>query len=155
MTFERSEDWELIKRIITHPRIYPWLSDDFSPKPEDWTPIEHPSIWYVLARDAEGVLGGWMLHPENGCCWKIHTAILPEARGERARQAVAELAPWIWDHIPSVERVNTDVPSFNDAALKFALAAGMKQFGINPKSFKKGGKLFDQILLGISRPGVN
>jgi hypothetical protein len=31
-------------------------------------------------------------------------------------------------------------------------AMGLKQYGVNEASFLKGGKLWDQVLMGISRP---
>jgi RimJ/RimL family protein N-acetyltransferase len=151
--FERSKDWPLIKSIVTDPKIYPWVSDDFSPKREAWEPIQDPAVWYVVVRDSDSVLGLWMLVPDNSICWKIHTCILPSAWGQKARLAAKELGPWVWDATPAM-RVNTDVPAYNRLAYKFALVAGLKQFGVNPKSVMKNGKLHDQIMLGISRPGA-
>jgi RimJ/RimL family protein N-acetyltransferase len=153
VTFERSEDWELIKRIVTDAKIYPWVSDDFSPKREDWQPIRDPAVWYVIVRDGKEILGLWMLVPENPICWKIHTCLLPAAWGDRARQAAKELATWVWENTPCM-RVNTDVPAYNRLAYRFAIAAGLGRFGVNPKSVLKHGKLHDQIMLGISRPGA-
>ena len=153
MTFERSEDWQLVKQIITHERIYPHVTDDFAPPAAEWEPLKHPDVWYCVARDCREVLGLWALIPENRICWKVHTCLLPIAWGERALRAALEFREWIWANT-NCERLNTDVPVFNRIALRFAQAAGMEQFGVNPKSFKKGGRLHDQIMLGISRPGA-
>lgn len=154
MTFERSEDWELVKQIVTHEKIYPHVSDDFAPPAAEWEPTKHPDVLYVVARDGEEVLGLWALIPENRICMKVHTCLLPGAWGERARRAASEFIPWVWANT-GCQRLNTDVPEFNRIALRFALQGGFTQFGVNPKSFKKNGKLWDQIMLGISRPGVN
>jgi hypothetical protein len=36
--FERSLDYEKIRGVVTHPRLYPHLSDDNSPAAEDYYP---------------------------------------------------------------------------------------------------------------------
>ena len=90
-----------------------------------------------------------MLHPHNAICWEIHTCLLPNAWGERGRRAARLLPEWIWQHTPC-RRIITNVPDNNRLALRFALAAGMTEIGVNAASFLKNGKLRDQTLLGIS-----
>ena len=152
MTFERTEDWAEVKRIITHPKIYKWVSDDYSPAPENYEPSADNI--HILVKDGAQTLGMWVFSGENGVCWKIHTCLLPEAWGEKAKRAAAELGPWLWATYPRCYKVITDVPSYNRLALQFAKLVGMKEFGVNFRSYMKNGKLHDQIMLGISRPGV-
>jgi hypothetical protein len=61
------------------------------------------------------------------------------------------MAEWIWHNTPC-RRLITNVPADNRLAFQFALSAGMEPYGKNEDSFLKGGKLLDQICLGISRP---
>jgi RimJ/RimL family protein N-acetyltransferase len=155
--FERSFDYELIRRILTHERIWPHISDDGSPPAGEYRPFESELIWYVVVRDIypdagpEEILGLWMFTPHNAVCWEVHTALLPEAWGGRAHQAAQLMADWIWRNTPC-RRIVTNVPENNRLALRFAQAVGMEVYGCNEKSFLKGGKLLDQILLGISKP---
>ncbi|MDM7995639.1 MAG: GNAT family protein [Acidobacteriota bacterium] len=149
--FERTYDSELVKRIMTHPRVYPSISDDFCPEASDFEPNMHPSIWYVLARDGEQLLGLWMFVPQNAICWEVHTCLLPEAWGRRALEAVMALHDWVWQNTPCL-RVITNVPRYNTLALRFAQKAGLGIFGKNWSSFMKHGVLHDQIMLGISKP---
>lgn len=153
--FERSFDYELIRKVITHPRIYKHLVDDNSPARDDYYPIEDEHIWYIVVREIfpdagpEELLGLWMLHPHNSICWEIHTALLPNAWGERAHRAAGMVIEWIWENTPCL-RLITNVPSSNRLALNYAKRAGFEQYGVNPASFRKDGKLHDQVLLGIS-----
>ena len=155
--FERSTDYELIRRIMTHPKVWPKISDDSSPAPEDFYPIESDMVWYVTVRDVhpDGIpaelLGLWMFVPHNGVCWEVHTCLLPEAWGERAHRAARMLAGWVWENTPC-RRVITNVPADNRVAFHFALDAGMEVYGTNEASFLKKGRLLDQICLGITRP---
>jgi RimJ/RimL family protein N-acetyltransferase len=151
ITFERTTDWSTVKAIVTHPKIYQAVSDDGSPAPEQWEPIQNEVAWYVLVKDDAEVLGLWAFYRESVACWQVHTCLLPSAWGEKARDAVRALVPWVWANIPCL-RVVTEVPEYNRRALRFAQIAGMTQYGLNPKAYMKGGKLYDIIELGISRP---
>src|SRR5262245_35678219 len=151
ITFERTTDWETVKAIVTHPRVYPHVSDDGSPAAEQWEPIKDGLVWYVLVKDDGLILGLWVLVPENAICWKAHTCLLPAAYGAKARMAAAGLTAWIWGNTPCL-RVITDVPDYNRLALKFAKEAGMEEYGVNARSYMKNKMLHDQILLGISKP---
>lgn len=149
ITFERSFDYALIRTIVTHPRIWPFISDDGSPPVEQYRPIESEAVWYVVARDGAEILGLWMLHPHNAVCWEIHTCLLPGAWGDRALEAARLFPEWIWANTVC-RRVVTNVPDYNRVALKFAWRSGMLEYGVNPASFLKNGKLYDQVCLGIS-----
>ena len=157
ITFERTTDYDTIRAVLTHKRVYPKISDDNSPAAEDYYPIEHESIWYVLARDYNYIdndsdlLGVWLLVPQNSVCWEVHTALLPCAWGDIGLEAAKLLPGWIWQRTPC-RRIITNVPANNRLALHFAWKAGMRVFGTNEKSWLKDGKLWDQIMLGISAP---
>ena len=150
MTFERTTDYGLIKWIITHPAIWTDVSDDFSPAAEKWEPSQSELVRYVLVRDGEDLLGLFMLVPENEICWKVHTGLLPIARGSRAKQAAEQGIQWVWANTPCL-RLITDVPKYNRQASLFARWAGMTEFGVNPKSYMKNGELQDVTMLGISK----
>lgn len=151
MIFERSTDYGLIKGIITHPAIWNHASDDFSPTANEWEPHKSALIWYVLVKDGEDLLGLFMLVPENTICWKVHTCLLPIARGSKAKQAAEQGIHWVWANTPCL-RLITDVPKYNRQASLFSRWAGMAEFGVNPKSYKKNGELQDVMMLGISKP---
>lgn len=150
MTFERTFNWETVKAIMTHPKIWPHITDDFAVKVEVFEPITHPSAWYVLVKDGEELLGLFALYPENHICWKVHTCLLPNAWGKRAKQAAREGVQWVFNNTECL-RLITDVPEYNALALRFANMGGMEPFGVNHKSYQKDGKLHDVTMLGISK----
>lgn len=152
--FERSTDYALICQVLTHEKIWPHISDDGSPAREDYRPVEHEAIWYVIVRDQDEVLGLWTFVPQNAVCWEVHTALLPAAWGERGQNAARLLPEWIWENTPC-RRIVTNVPETNRLALHFAAKAGMKVYGVNPQSWMKNGALCDQICLGLSAPEVS
>lgn len=152
MTFERTYDMRLVREVMCHPKIYPFISDDGSPAVEDFQPIDNPAVLYLVCKDGEELLGVWMFIPQNSVTVEVHTCLLPGHGFRRAREAAKGAAAWIWVNYTGCHRIVTTVPSFNRIAREFAEAAGMTIFGSNPASFAREGILYDQDLLGMSRP---
>jgi len=153
ITFERTHNYALVRTVMTHPRIWPHISDDGSPAASDYRAPEGEHIWYVLARDAGELLGLWVFHPQNAVCWEVHTCVLPRAWGDVGLEAARLLPAWMWEHTPC-RRIVTNIPATNRLALHFAINAGMHSFGVNSASYLKDGQLWDQVCLGISPPEI-
>ena len=150
ITFERTNDYALVRKIATHPKIWPTISDDLSPSIEDWQPVENPDIWYVLARGNGVPLGLFVFLPENPACWRSHVCILPAYRGEIGRMACRLVFYWLWQHT-RCERIIGSIPVSNPLAIQFAVQCGMSKYGVNPKSVMKNGQMEDQVLVGIDK----
>lgn len=151
-TFEGSTDYALIRTVMTHPRVWPAISDDFSPPRESFEPSTAPELCYVVVRDVGLVLGLFLLTPHNGVHVEVHTCLLPCGWIRGSRAIATQAMAWLWENCPQIERLTTTVPRNNSLALRFAQALGMLEYGVNRDSFKKGGLLMDQVLLGVTRP---
>lgn len=151
MTFELSRDYRLIRQIITDVAVYPHVTDDDSPPPEEYQPPQHEAVSYVLARDGEDLLGCWIFIPQTRVLWEVHTCLLPIAYGERAYKAGKGVIQWLWENTECL-RLISNVPSYNRLAAKYAERCGMVEYGINWASWLKDGKLHAQILYGVSKP---
>lgn len=151
LTFERTFDFDLVRWIITHKRVYAGVKDDFSPAPSDYPVATHPGIWYVLVKEKTKLLGMFVFIPENAICWEVHTCLLPEGRGSKAIEAARGVADWIWANT-TCQRIVTKIPQSNKLANLLAVNAGMSTYGVNPRSIQRGGRLEHQYLLGLSRP---
>ncbi len=154
-TFQRTHNMALVRKIVTHPALYHMITEQESPAAEDYYPVDHPALWYVIAKDGEEILGCYALYSENSVCWGIHCSLLPLSGWLRGRniQATVALFEWLWKNTPWM-RITAKVPAFNVQARRLAEKSGMIQYGVNVKSFPKYGALHDEILLGISRPGA-
>jgi RimJ/RimL family protein N-acetyltransferase len=152
MTFELTSNFAHVCSIAKHPKIWPHLADDFTDK-ETWQPTEHPAFHYLLVKDGDEVLGFFLLVAHSPILFEIHTALLPECWGARAREAAHGIVDWLWSN-SQTQRLFTQVPAPNRLALKFAKRAGMQIYGCNEKAYLKNGRLEDLILLGISRNGL-
>ena len=150
ITFQRTHDYALVGEIMRHEALYDKCADDFEPAREDFRPREDEAIWYVLVYDDAELLGLFALAPQNAICWEIHTRLLPHAWGPRSLVALKKVIEWVWRATPALRLVTT-VPAYNRLALSFGRRAGFEQYGVNPQSWQRDGKLHDQVLLGISK----
>jgi RimJ/RimL family protein N-acetyltransferase len=148
---ERTDDYELIRRLAIHPAIFPHISDDFTDKADQWKPIESDFVRYLIAQDSEGVIGFSVFMPTTWAHWTAHVAFLPRSYGPKAISAFREMLAWMWKHT-SACRITGEICQENRRAIQFAVRAGFKQYGVNGKSRLRGGVLRDQVCLGISKP---
>ena len=155
LQFHRSFDAERIRRILTHPKVYPSITDDGCPPHDQYVIPDPRQFLYVMALDRGELLGCFAFQAVNSICYDVHTCLLPHAIFPRGRPLAAArgVVSWIWQNTPC-RRIITRVPTCNPLALHFARKAGMIMFGTNERSWLKGGKLHDQIYLGISKPEV-
>ncbi len=154
ITIAETRNFPLIKSICGHPDVYGPASADGAPPAEEFQPCEMDGIRYVAVRRDRETVGIWMLVPHSTVCWEIHTALLPTVRGKEAVFASGLMKEWVWSSTNCL-RLITNVPAFNRRTVMFCRMVGMKQFGLNEKSFMKDGKLQDQLMFGLSKPGVS
>lgn len=149
LKFERTADYGLLRSILTHPKVYPWIGDDHAPAVDQFRPVEDPRFWYVLAWDGDELLGCFIALPVSSVCWEIHCCLLPGAWGSRSARAARGCFQFLFDHT-TARRITGSIPAFNRLCVALARRSGMEIYGSNPRSFLKWGTLHDQLLFGIS-----
>lgn len=150
LIIERTRNLAEIKSLATHPAIFKHVSDD-STTAEQWEPIDHEEIIYLIARDAQGAFGFGIFMPQNIVCFRGHFAFLPRSYGDVALTAFKLMLDWMWN-TTSAHRITGEILRENRRAIQFAIKAGCNPYGINLKSKLVGGVLRDQVAMGISRP---
>lgn len=145
MKVERTHDMEVVKRIMSHPRVWPHIHEDGPTEP---APFDHEGlIWAVVLDD--GPIGVFLAHQRTFVCYEMHTCLLPETWGRRASEAAQLFLTFMFCQ-GGCQKIVTNVPAYNRHALRFAKANGMKEEGINRASYLKDGELIDQVMLGIT-----
>ena len=147
----RSRDYLAIKRLAIHPRVFPYLSDDFTSDPKQWEPIFSEQVIYLLAKDADGVFGLGVFIPQTHAQYGAHLAFLPRSYGRLARSSFEQMLGWMWKN-STARRLVGEIERSNTLAIRFARKAGFEIYGINRRSKLKGGVMVDQVALGISKP---
>ena len=139
---------ELVSSVMFNPAIWPHVHDDGA---ADWKPVDADGLHWILVTLEDGNVGGlFLVHPNNSYCYEIHTCLMPHMRGQQSARAAQLLLEWAFEHT-RCEKMVTNVPAYNRAALRFAKSGGMTQEGINRASFMRNGALIDQIMLGITK----
>lgn len=153
--FHRTFDLELVRSILAVDPTYGAITEEASPAREDFQVQYHPSVMWVLACVDGQLFACYSFLPENSACLGIHWCCAPGARRIRSvvPQVTQALFKWIWECTDCC-RIVAKIPVFNTLALQLAEKSQMLVFGRNVKSFPKHGRLWDEVLLGISRPGV-
>jgi hypothetical protein len=72
LCFERTFDYELVRRIITHPKIYRWMVSDGAVPAEEYQAVEDVAICYLLCQDGKEILGLFILIPQTSACIQVH-----------------------------------------------------------------------------------
>lgn len=147
---DRMFDRALVAETLAHPRIYPHISDDFSPVPDEADTAINDAAIYLGAYRGDVYLGLFLLHAHNGVLFEVHTCLLPAAWGEDALLCAQACIAWAFENTPC-RRLITTVPVDNPLAHRLATRADMSEFGRNPRSILRSGHLLDQVLLGISK----
>lgn len=111
--FERSSDWALIKSIMTHPRIYPHITDDFAVPAAEFEPVRSAELLYVVVRERDQALGLFLLEPRGGVQAEVHTCLMPAGWIRDSRAIATQAMVWLWENCPQVERLTTTVPRNN------------------------------------------
>ncbi len=149
----RTRDARLVRELATDPAIFPYIADDFFKQPEQWhvPDLNNEFLRCYAASDEDGPYGFGIFIAEKHTHWKAHIGFLPRAYGEKAILAFKEMISRMWKET-SAQRITGEVSQENRRAIKFAVNAGFKEYGVNEKSLLRGGVLRDQVCLGISKP---
>lgn len=147
----RSRDFELIRSLCLHPRIFPLISDDYTANPAEWMVPTSEVVIYLLARDREGPFGFGIFMPRTHVQYEAHLGFLPRAYGADARHAFERMLAWMWQNTTAL-RIVGEIVKPNTLAIRFARQAGFEIYGVNKASYLRGGILHDQVCLGISKP---
>ena len=149
LTFERSFDYELVRSLITHPKIYrPSLLADGYPSREEYRTPEGSHIWYVLARNEAGSpVGVFVFFPEAPERWDSHMALLPEAWG-RGEEICLACFEWLRRNTTCRVLLAT-VPDYNRLMIRLARRLGMQAVQVLPDSLSQNSILYGKTIYSL------
>ncbi|HEX2614711.1 MAG TPA: GNAT family protein [Nitrososphaera sp.] len=142
---KRTHDMQVVKQIMEHPRIWPHIHEDGI---TEASPVDVEGIHWVLVSNPDPV-GLFMAHARSKHCYEMHTCLTPAVWGESGNDAAQLFLLYMFTKT-DCQKIVTNVPEYNKAALRFALRNGMRHEGNNRASYLKNGVLIDQYMLGIT-----
>lgn len=149
MIIEPTQDPIVIKSILTHPDIYPVISSDLAPNPEDYEPTIKGNV-FLVGRVDDVPIALFILYPCNDVTAWCHVQVLPEYRKEYAYKFGLAAIAYAWDLL-GVSKLVAQIPAIYPNVIAFAERCGFKREGVNTKSHLKDGKLVDCVYVGLER----
>lgn len=149
--FERTRDYELVAAIMTHPRIYGHISDDFYPPPDDFWPRMDEKIFHLLVYLDDKCVGLYITYAINPLLWQVEHCLLPWAWRARATDAIGEaFEQWLWTHTTAEKAIGL-TPSCNTLALRYAKRLGMREAGRIEGAYQREFKRHDIVIFEKAR----
>jgi RimJ/RimL family protein N-acetyltransferase len=150
---ERSFDYELIRKTLTSDaKAYRAMGEDATVPAEQFEPNRHPLIVYLVAWDGEPEVPAalFVFVPVNAVCFDAHFWVNRRFWGPRARELGRAALGWMFQET-AAERITGAIAADLPGAIRYARDCGLVDYGRHPKSIRKGGRLLDLVLLGISK----
>lgn len=154
MKTERTHDVALVKSVMTLPEIFDTVAED-GQDPAAYAPDVVGEIWLAMRANDGDLIGLYNVHAVNAITVEIHAQVLPEQRKEYSRATGLAALRWIRVNLPDCHKVIATVPALYPNVKKFTMSFGFQPEGVNRASYLKGGKIYDQWLLGITRDEID
>jgi RimJ/RimL family protein N-acetyltransferase len=154
LSIERFRSSDELVRIMRHPAIWPWITDDGTP---EWSAsMQIPETWmercvYAVCANSEPV-GFALFEPRSVALAEFHGALLPDFRGapglRLARMAVARF----WQD-SGADKLVAMCPAGNVTAQRMNALIGFQREGLLTAAYRRNGRLEDLIVFGMNREG--
>lgn len=141
-----------IKCILSNPDIWERFSD--GAELDGFEPMVGGNHqWLIVERDG-AVIGIIYLIVETSCAVGIHPYLFKPERWH-GREMMRAFYCWFLDNVnQECVKINATIPTCYQSAINFARKVGFVDEGVSRLSYRKGGKLFDRVILGITRGEV-
>lgn len=140
----RTTDAAYIKAVMTHDAIWPFVSDDGSPAPDEWEPPLGEHTHWMRSDDGMAL---FFTHPRTRWMWELHIAVLPQAR-DKTTGYVREFAAYMRENTQASCLIGF-IAEDNAPCLRAARAGGFKVTGVAPKSVRRSGRHFDMTIVTL------
>lgn len=148
MMAARIYDESVIESVLREPAIFEAVREDdcfellIDVENEAWVEISVNGL----------MIGLYNIHPHNATTCEIHAHILPEYRKKHSMDSGKCILKWFLD--TKYHKLIAQVPTCHENVIRFCEAQGFKQEGVNRLSYKKNGKIIDQVMLGMTREEI-
>ncbi len=146
---QRTFDVSVIYNLIHIPELWETITEDGA---QDIVPDVVKEYWVLMVADGV-VIGCYNLHKTNQPTWQIHAFMLPEYRKDYSAESGRVVLKWAIDNI-GMEKIICTVPTRYPNVIAFVKTQGFRKEGCNRQSFSKNGKLYDQVLFGMTKSEI-
>lgn len=146
ITAQFTEDSDLVSEVLLP--VWGSVSEDGM----DPTGYEIPSCGvYVKLTKGSELIGLQLYHQMSSVTYEFHTVIMEEFRHTLAAFRGQKEGWRLMFTETDCEKINSSIPAYRTDVLRYASGLGMLCEGTDIKSWRKFGKVFDQIRFGITK----
>ncbi len=152
ISLKPTDDMMLVRQIAISPDIWNRFSDGVTI--DDYVPSNNDQEQWLLILNDNETVGIIYIFCETTCSLGFHPYML-KAHRRYGREMVKLFYDWFLKNIPeSYCKINGVVPECFKSVINFAFKVGFTQEGINRNSYRFNGKIYNQVMLGITREEV-
>lgn len=133
------EDAGRIAKVMRHPAIWPYVSDDNTP--QDWQPEIHPARVYLMPDDDSAC---FVFSQHSGCLAEGHFCVLPEHR-HKSDELAEQAMQWLRDNTDTRALVGF-INAANKAARNYVKRLGFHEGARLPNAALRGGNHMDVVI---------
>jgi len=146
ITLERTNNGSLINSVLLDSEMFPRISEDGV----NGVILNDKSI-YLSVHDDQSLIGVFQLDSANSTSINIHPCILKKYRN-KSYKVMNVFYSWVLENLPkNLLKINAEIPTKYKEVYRFAKQVGFSDEGLNRQSIIKGGFIWDQYRLGITR----
>jgi hypothetical protein len=147
-----TESMEMVRNIAAHPDIWSRFSDGV--EIEDYHPCNDDcNQWLIIYVDSD-IAGIIRVFCESTCAIEYHPYMTKPYR-KYFRDTTALFYKWFLENTPdSTVKINVMFPECFKSTLNASKKVGFIQEGVNRDSYRLDGKVYNQIMSGITRKEV-
>lgn len=150
MIASRVFDPEVVKSILLRPEIVATIAEDGA---DDFEPDMERNIW-LLMKSGDVEVGVYQIERINSITVQIHANVLPEHRKPHSKATGRAALDWVMQNLPEIHKIIAIIPTLYPNVRDFTLSFGFKVEGVLRESYPKNGAIYDQWILGITRPEI-
>jgi len=147
-----TDDMEAVKNIASHPDIWPRFSDgvdieDYHPSNDDC------NQWLVIHID-NNIAGIIRVYCQSTCAIEYHPYMYKTYR-KHFREMTRVFYEWFLTGTPEdILKINVMIPECYKSTINASRKVGFILEGVNRDSYRLDGKVYNQIMSGITRKEV-
>ena len=150
MIIRPAKDMNAVKAFLIQPEVWERASEDYEDVSQFYPHNDELSVWLECVDDGD-FIGLILVHHDNSTTLRIHPYM---ASKEKSREMMSDFFKWVLTLPDQIQKIIVTIPSCYKIVHNFARKVGFIDEGINRLSYTKGGKLYDQWNLGITRAEI-
>ena len=145
-----TQDMAKVKAFMIQPEVWERASEDYEELTDFYPHNDDLSVW-LECLDEKALIGMVLVHHDNSTTLRIHPYMTSKTKG---RDMMKELFGWVLLLPDQIQKIIVSIPTCHRIAYNFAKKVGFIDEGINRLSYTKGGELYDQWNLGLTRKEI-